>query len=168
MLNKGLPEAHLLHPPLAVRARIVEASWRLYEHVQAHEQPEGILRPVVIDDGLVDNQRAALGQRVMGFFEERQLLLDVPVVQDVPHDEDVRGGERIFEEVPSGEREAALETERFHIGLEHRADGRQVKLAAAQVRVRERYLDRDAALRAADINERLVLLPRELLRNRDR
>src|SRR5919112_204726 len=81
VLNKGLPEPRLLHPPLAVRARIVEASWRLYEHVQAHEQPEGILRPVVVDDGFVDDQGAALGQRVMGFFEERQLLLDVPVVQ---------------------------------------------------------------------------------------
>ena len=95
MLDEGLPEARLLHPPLAVRARIVEASWRLDEHVQAHEQPEGVLRPVIVDDGFVDNQGASLGQRVMGFFEERQLLLDVPVVKDVPHDEDVRRGERI-------------------------------------------------------------------------
>ena len=68
----------------------------LDEHVQAHEQPEGVLRPIVVDDGFVNNQGASLGQRVMGFLEERQLLLDVPIVKDVPHDEDVRRRERVW------------------------------------------------------------------------
>jgi hypothetical protein len=53
------------------------------------EQPESVLRSVIVDDGFVDNEGASLGQRGMSFLEEGQLLLDVPVVKDVPHDEDV-------------------------------------------------------------------------------
>ena len=49
----------LLHPAGAVGAGVVEAARRLDEHVQAHHQAERVLRSVVVDDRLVDDERAA-------------------------------------------------------------------------------------------------------------
>ena len=45
--------------PAAVGAGVVEAARRLDQHVEAHHQAERVLRPIVVDDRLVDDERAA-------------------------------------------------------------------------------------------------------------
>ena len=101
------------------------------------------------------------GSASYAFLEKHLLFVEVPVVEDVPHDEDVGRRQRVFEEVTRCEGEPALETERLHVVCEHGADGGQVELAAGQVLVRERDLDRNGTLRAADVNERSCTLPTE-------
>src|SRR5262245_50196830 len=46
--DAGLPEAGVLHPPPAVRPRVVEAAGRLDEHVEAHQKAERVLLPIVV------------------------------------------------------------------------------------------------------------------------
>ena len=44
VLDARLAEAGLAHPAAAVGAGVVEAAGRLDQHVQAHQQAEGVLR----------------------------------------------------------------------------------------------------------------------------
>ena len=74
----------------AVGAGVVEAAGRLDQHVEAHQQAEGVVAALVVDDRVVDDQRAAVGQRVMSLLEQHPLLVEIPVVEDVTHHEHVR------------------------------------------------------------------------------
>ena len=82
------------------------------------------------------------------------------------HDEDVGIGQRVGEEVAGLEAEAVTEPEGGDVLLEDRTDDRQVEAAAAEMAVRQGDLHGEAALGGADVDERPVLLPGELLRHR--
>jgi hypothetical protein len=69
-LDTHITEAGLAHPVHAIRARAVEAGRRFDQHVQAHEQVEGILAPLVIDHRIVDDQRASAREGVASLPEE--------------------------------------------------------------------------------------------------
>ena len=60
---------------------------------------EGVRGALVVDDGVVDDQRPALGQGVIGLAQQSLLLGEIPVVEDVSHDQDVRTRQGIGEEV---------------------------------------------------------------------
>ncbi len=62
MLDARFAEAGFFHPAHAIGAGVVEAAGGFDEHVQAHQQAEGILRAVVVDDRFVDDERAAAGR----------------------------------------------------------------------------------------------------------
>ncbi len=58
VLRPRVAEARLAHPTHAVRGGVVEAAVGLDQHVQAHQQPEGVLPARVVDQRLGDDQRA--------------------------------------------------------------------------------------------------------------
>src|SRR5262249_51326141 len=66
----GVAEAGAGHPGAAVGGGVVEACGGLDQHVQAHEQAEGAGGAVVVDDGVVDDERPAVGQRLVGLAEQ--------------------------------------------------------------------------------------------------
>ena len=67
---------------------------------------------------------------------------------------------------PGWKRQPIAQAGRGHVVVEQRLDDRQVEAAAADVVVCERDLDRDAALRAADVDHGLVAVPGKRLRDR--
>src|SRR5580658_5836162 len=94
------------------------------------------------------------------------LLLLVPVMEDVPHDQYVSGRQRLTEKIADLEAEPILQSEMAYVFLEHGLHRREVELATDQVLVRKRQLHTHAALRATDVAERLDLLPGEFFGNR--
>lgn len=46
--------------------------------------PEGVLRAAVVDDGVVDDERAAFWNRVVRFANRHSFFIGIPVVQDGP------------------------------------------------------------------------------------
>ena len=48
-LDVGLLEPGVPQPPLAIGARVIEPASGLYEHVETHEQPEGVVPPLVVN-----------------------------------------------------------------------------------------------------------------------
>jgi hypothetical protein len=70
VLDVGLSEPDIRHPTPAVGARVVKAARGLDQHVEAHQKPEGVLAPLVVDDRLIDDQRAAVRERSVGLLEQ--------------------------------------------------------------------------------------------------
>jgi len=70
-LDARLREPGLAHPSLAVGSRKIEAARRFDQHVQAHQQTKRVFAPLVVDDRLIENERAALGKRGMRLFQRR-------------------------------------------------------------------------------------------------
>ena len=83
-------------------------------------------------------------------------------MQDVPHHEHVRLGQRVGEEVARREAQALAEPEASDVSLEDRRDRGQVETAARDVLVRQRDLHRHGAFGAADVDHGLVIAPGEL------
>ncbi len=126
VLHARLAEARFAHPARAVGPRVVKPAAGFDEHVEAHEQAKSVLLALVIDNGLEDDQRAAWRQGGMGFGQEHLLGFQVPVVQDVAHDDDVGLGERVLKKVQLGEFEPISEAMGGDIFLEDRPDDFQV------------------------------------------
>src|SRR5437660_1191720 len=93
-------EPGLAHPSLAVGPGKVETAFCLDQHVQAHQQTESVFAALVIDDRLIYNECAALGKRGMRLFEQHALLRQIPVMQNVAHDEDIGRRKGVRAEVP--------------------------------------------------------------------
>lgn len=55
-------ETGVAHPGLAVGAVVVEPTEGLDQHVQAHQQAEGVAAALVVDDGVIDDQCPAVRQ----------------------------------------------------------------------------------------------------------
>jgi hypothetical protein len=102
----GFAEAGFFHPGYAIGASVVEAAVGFDEHIEAHEESEGVLRAIVVDDGVVSDECSAFGECFIGFADEQFFLFQVPVVEDVSHHDDVDLGQRIGEEAACAETEA--------------------------------------------------------------
>jgi len=63
MLDVCLAEPGVLKPSAAVGAGVVEPAFGLDQHVQAHQQSERVLASLVVDDGVVDYQRAIVSEK---------------------------------------------------------------------------------------------------------
>src|SRR6266576_4545185 len=157
LFDARFPETNLAHPALAVGAAVVEAAVGFDQHVQAHHQAEGVLAAVVIDDSLIDDVRAAVGQSVISLTDEHFLRCEIPVVQDVAHDDYVGLGERILEKTARRECQAAVEAELGSVILEDRAYLRQVEPDGMEVGMRESNLRSSVALGCAYIANGLVV-----------
>jgi hypothetical protein len=82
-------EAGLAAPLAEVRAGKVERVAELDQHVQRHQQAEKILAPPVADQGFNRHQRSAGRQRFECRPDQVHLFLQVPVMQDHAHRDDV-------------------------------------------------------------------------------
>src|SRR5262249_58351288 len=97
-----------------------------------------------------------------------ELLLQAPIVQDVPHDQDVGGRQRVGEEVAGVEAQPARQAAGGDVVVEGRPGGGQVESAAGQVRVGQCELGGHASFGGADDDDGVVAVPGELLRDRGR
>ena len=87
-------------------------------------------------------------------------------MQDVAHHHDVGVRQPAVEEVDRGKHQAVAHAVLGRVFLENRLHHRQIETRAFEVRVRDRHLNGEIALRRAGVDERVVLLPRELRRDR--
>ena len=110
MLHPGFAEAGLAHPGTTLGARIVESPGSLDEHVQAHQETERIL-PGFVNEPFEDDECPLARQRGMCLGNQHLLLDQVPIVEDVPHQQHVGGGQRVGEEIAGLELNALLEPE---------------------------------------------------------
>src|SRR4029078_10393108 len=85
-LYAGPLDPDIFHPLPAVRPGEVESAMGFNEHIEAHEQPKGIVLTGVVDKGLVNDHRSAERQRVVGLAKEHHFFVQVPVVEDMAHD----------------------------------------------------------------------------------
>jgi hypothetical protein len=129
----GFAEASVAHPRGAIAARVVEAARRLDQHVQAHQKPESIFEAIIVYDRLENDQRATLRKCLVGLAEQHRFFLEVPVVQDVAHHQDVRRGQWVLEEVAWVEAQPVPKTVRVDVFLKDRTDGWQIKPAARKM-----------------------------------
>jgi hypothetical protein len=74
------PKRPVRLPPTSrpgTRRRFSRIPLRLDQHVKAHEQPECIVAPLIVDDGVIDNNGATLRKSLIGPIEQQPLLRDV-------------------------------------------------------------------------------------------
>ena len=76
---------------------------------------------------VVDDERAARGQRGVRLARSTSFCVEAPVVEDVAHHEHVGRGQRVGEEVAGVEAQPVGEPERRDVVLEERADGGRSK-----------------------------------------
>ena len=82
-------EAHLATPPAEVCAGIIKRVAEFDEHVERHQQPLHIFSTGIIDQCFDGHQRAARWQCVVGGSEQVHLFLQIPIVQNHAHCNDV-------------------------------------------------------------------------------
>ena len=78
----------------ALRACGIEGVSELHQHCQRHKQAEGVAAAGIVDQGFDHNEGTANGQRIIGLFRPDLFSLQVPVVQDQAHRNDIRLRER--------------------------------------------------------------------------
>jgi len=113
----------------------------------------------------MNDQGSSGCQRLIGLAKEHHLFVQVPVVEDMPHDDHITFRQWIFEEVSCVKPRTWCDASRLRIGLEYRLHYWQIHTAAHEMLVRTGDFDRHSALGAADIHECAVLLPGKLLRD---
>ena len=107
----------------------------LDEHVQRQEQTKGILAAGIINEGFDHNESAAGREGVVGRADEVHLLLQIPVVQNHAHRDDVGLRQRIFEEITGRGADAILQSGGRDVSLRDRLHWRQIEADALEMRV---------------------------------
>ena len=69
MIDPSSREADFVHPGFAIGPRIVVTAAGLDQHVKAHEETKGVLAPLIVDDRIVDDERAALRKSIVSPLE---------------------------------------------------------------------------------------------------
>src|SRR5215468_9435023 len=93
-------KARLGAPGAKIGAGEVEAIADLEQHAERHQESEGIHASLVVDQVLDGDEHAVSWQRLVGCADQRLLLLEVPVVQDQAHRDDVGARQWVAEGVP--------------------------------------------------------------------
>ena len=118
MLGARGRKACLAHPADAVRARVVEAALGFEQHVRSHQQAHGVGPPLVVDDGVVDQQRP--------------LPFEVPVMQNATRHQHGGSGQQVAEEVAGEEAQLVGEAVLRDVILEDGPDLRQAEAEVGQ------------------------------------
>src|SRR5262245_9904751 len=88
-------KSNLGAPATEVGSRIVKRITKFDEHVQRHEQSKYIFSTSIINEGFNRNQCATRWKSVVRLPNQMHLLLEVPIVKDHSHRNDVSFGERV-------------------------------------------------------------------------
>ena len=127
----------LPHPADAVRARVVEPAPRLNQHVQAHQKPWRMHSPVVIDQALVDDKRAAHGSAACAFPISMRFVGRSQSCRINPMIRTSACGRSSLKKSPGDETQLVGETVRGDIPGKDRFHRGQIKTAAAEMGVRK-------------------------------
>src|SRR5207248_3442604 len=85
-------EADFRAPPAKIRRGIVKGIAELNQHVQRHQQSEDVLATSIVNKGF-DGYESAVGcQGIVGRANQMYLLLEIPVVENHTHGDDLRLG----------------------------------------------------------------------------
>ena len=159
-------EADFAAPFAEVGAGVIERVAEFDQHVERHQQAVDILAPRVVDQGLDGDQRAARRQSVIGRADQVHLLLQIPVVQNHAHRDDVGLGQRVFEEIAGGSADAIAQSGGGDVFSRDGFDRRQIEADALEMRMFLRDFNAQQASRAADVAERLESRKIKFLRER--
>src|SRR5262245_7313640 len=163
-LAANLAKTDLLHPIRAFGWGILGAAGCFDEHVQARKQAMGRQAVLLVDEGIVDDERAARRKCPIGLFEQQFPHRNVPVVEDTSHDQNVGCGQWIGKEIAWIESEPTRQAVLPHIADECSLDAREIEAATSEMRMNAGDLDRHAALRRADVNDAVVPVPGKTVR----
>jgi hypothetical protein len=161
MLDLGLREADFVHPAFAIGPRIVVTASGLDQHVKAHEETKGILAPLIVDDRIVDDERAAPRKSIVSPLEEEPLLRQIPVMQDMAHDDHFRLRQPVAEEIACVELDPIREAVLRHELLEDGLHLWQIEASTFEMPVGARKRDGHHPLRGPDIQEAPIIIPRK-------
>ena len=165
MFDPGFPKAGFMEPTATVRSREIESCRSLDQHIETHQETEGIVSTLIVDQTLEDDVGSSLGQGLVRFADQHLLIFQRPVMQDMPHDDHFSLWKRLVEEISSLELEAVRQSMGRHILLKNGTNHGQIKISALQVGVSLCQGHRRTPLGTSDIHEGLVLLPGEFFRD---
>ena len=159
-------EADLAAPFAEVRTGVIKGVAEFDEHVERHQQALDVLAAGVVDERFDGHERAAGRQGVVGRADEVHLLLQIPVVQNHAHRDDVGLGQRVFEEITGRRADAVLQAGGGDVFFRDGFDGRQIEADALEMRMFLRDFNAQQAGRATDVAERLEFREIKFVRER--
>ena len=148
-------EADLATPLPEVRTGIIKGVAEFDKHIERHQQPLDVLAAGVVNQRFDGYQRAAGRQSLVRGADEVHLFLQIPVVQNHAHRDDVGLRQWVFEEITGRRADAVLQPDGGDVILRNGFDRWQVEAGAFEVRVFLRDFNAQQAGRAADVAERL-------------
>ena len=92
-------EADFAAPILEIGAGVIERFAEFDQHVEGHEEPKDVFPSGIVDQRFHCDDRATFRQRLVSGADERHLSLEIPIMQDHAHRDDVGSGQRIGEEI---------------------------------------------------------------------
>ena len=99
MLDAGRGETCFVHPGDAISAGIVKSSGVSISMLRLIRRPNAFFPTIVVDNGIVDDNRTALWKRGERLGEQELLSCKIPIVQDVTHHDDIGTREFVFKKV---------------------------------------------------------------------
>ena len=162
----GPAEANLATPPGEISTGEVEGVAEFDQHVERHHQSEGVLPPGVVDNVLDDDERTAGRQGSVSCADELQLLLEIPVVQNHAHRNDIGLRQRIGEKIDSLGGDPIGKSGGGNLARGYRRSGGEIGGGAAQVRMLPGDEHRQLTGGAAHVTQRAITGKIELLGQR--
>lgn len=99
--------------------------------------------------------------RVEGFVDEHLFGRQIPVMQNVSHQDHIGGGKLLLEKIPGVKSESIGDAVAFGVFVKYWCHLGQIEANATHVRIREQNLYCQVALCGADVDERPVIPPWE-------
>ena len=150
-------EANFRAPLAKIRAGIVERIAEFDEHVQRHEQTENVFSARVVNQGFYRDQRTARRQRIVGRADQVHLLLQIPIVENHAHGDQVRFRQRVLKEIAGGCADAIAQPGGRDVPARDRFYRRQIEGNAPQIRICPGDFYAKQAGSPADVAKRLKL-----------
>src|SRR5438105_10791946 len=147
-----VPEAGLLEPRRIFGRRVV-SSFRLDQHVEAHQRSRRRPGLFVIDEKLADDDCAAARQSLEGPAQQAAVLRLIPIVQDHRQQMHVVIPGKLLEEVAAGGLDAVGQAGLGNFSRGDRGHMRQIKYGRAQLPILFAKLDVVRARSAADVQK---------------
>src|SRR5438093_8063107 len=157
-------ETHFSAPLAEIRARIIECIAELDEHVQRHEKSKNILTSCVVNQSFDCNECTAWRQSLVSQTDEVHFLLEIPIVKNHAHRDQVSLGQWVLEEIARGSADSVTETGSRNVLLRDRFDGRQIEGNALTVRMLLCTFDTEQAGCATYVAQSLISRKVELRR----
>ena len=128
-------EADFAAPFAEIGTGIIKGIAEFDEHVERHQQALDVLAAGVVNQRFDGHQRTAGRQSVVGRADEVHLLLQIPVVQNHAHRDDVGLRQRVFEEITGRGADAILQSGGGDVFVRDRLDWRQIEADALEMRM---------------------------------
>src|SRR5262245_3856885 len=103
-------ETDLTAPFAEISSGVVEGFAEFDEHVERHQKSLDVLPAGVVDQRLDRHERAAGRQGVVGGTDEVHLLLQIPIVENHSHCDDVGLGKRVLKKISGRSNDSSSQT----------------------------------------------------------